>query len=259
MDRVTRLSPLGLQRIRVLDCLGGNNKRAPGYFEPPVDVDIFKAFATYVAQVSHLRAGDAHPLTTCLLAAGRLLTGDLAAADVVLDHLPTEAVRLDHGAGICLVTPLYALSVVLPLPAGLRNTDRWVAGSAEQAALRAWLAKHRNELRWIEAEGLYLPRPTERHARSVQPSARTVARVRHIMTCDGAPSHGNSDLIFTDGVPAIIIEWSADGDHPVVTIPLDPEFLHVIEWQDASYVYDHPIEDPRRFHSSPSIWRRLFG
>ena len=258
MDRFTRLSPLGLQRIRVLDCLGGNNTRAPGYLELPADADIFKVFADYVAQVSRLCAGHAAPLTISLLAAGRLLTGDLAAADVILDHLPDEAFKLDHGAGICVVTPLYVLSVVLPLPAELRNTDCWVAGSADQAALRAWLARHRHELRWIEAEGLYLPRPTERQARSVHTSAGAAARVRHIMACDGAPSHCNSDLIFADGVPAIVIEWSTDSDQPVVTVPLDPEFLHAIDWEDTSYVYDHPIEDPRRLYDSPSIWRRLF-
>jgi len=154
MDRLARVSPLGLQRLRVLDCLGGNS-RFSGYFEPAADADLYKAFADYVAQMSQQWAAETQPVLISLLAAGRLLAGDLAAADVILDHLPAEAFKLDHGAGICIVMPLYALSTSLPLPASLRDTDRWVAGSAEQAALRTWLAEHRDKLRWVEADGVY--------------------------------------------------------------------------------------------------------
>jgi hypothetical protein len=158
MDRFARFSPLGLQRLRVLDCLGGNSRFGLGYFEPAADADIFKAFADYVAQVSQQWAAETDPHVISLLAAGRLLTGDLAAADVILDNLPAEAFKLDHGAGICVVMPLYALSTSLPLPGSLRDTDRWIAGSDEQAALRTWLVEHRNKLRWVEADGVYLPR-----------------------------------------------------------------------------------------------------
>jgi hypothetical protein len=69
--------------------------------------------------------------------------------------LPAQAIELDHGAGICLVMPLYALSTALPLPATLRETKHWVQGSPEQAALRAWLAEHREKLQWAETEGVY--------------------------------------------------------------------------------------------------------
>ena len=34
MDRDAQLAPLGVQRLRVLDCLGGNNRWAQGYFQP---------------------------------------------------------------------------------------------------------------------------------------------------------------------------------------------------------------------------------
>jgi hypothetical protein len=90
-----------------------------------------------------------------LLAAGRFLTGDLAAANMVLDHLPAHAIEVDHGAGICLVMPLYALSTALPLPANLKETKRWVQDSPEQAALRTWLAENRERLQWNESDGRY--------------------------------------------------------------------------------------------------------
>jgi hypothetical protein len=120
----------------MLDCLGGNSPHAPGDFEPAADSNIFNAFGKYVAQVSRQWAAASEAATILLIAAARFLTGDLAAADVIVDHLPAKALRLDHGAGICLVIPLYALSAALPLPADLKDARRWLAGSAEQAALR---------------------------------------------------------------------------------------------------------------------------
>lgn len=157
MDRTALLSPLGLQRLRVLDCLGGNSPHAPGYFTPPADGDIFNAFSCYVAQVSPQWATASDSSTISLLAAARFLTGDLVAAHVIIDQLPANAFKLDHGAGFCLVAPLHALSDALPLPADLKDTRRWVAGSVEQAALRAWLSEHRDKLRWVEADGVYVP------------------------------------------------------------------------------------------------------
>jgi hypothetical protein len=62
-----------------------------------------------------------------------------------------------------------------------------------------------------------------------------------------------------DGVPAIVVERDADG-RPIVTIRLDPGFLHQIDWEDAQYVYERPVQDPRRpLHVRPSIWQKLFG
>jgi hypothetical protein len=261
MDRNTRLLPLGLQRLRVLDCLGVNGRFSPVRFDPDAGADLFKAFGAFIAQMSQELAADPYPVTISLLAAGRLLTGDLTAADVILDHLPGTAVKLDHGAGICLAAPLYALSAALPLPAELKNTSRWLAGSAEQAALRAWLTKYRDRLRWLEAEGLYLPSAIGRQAQTAQPPARAGTRVRCIMmTCERTlPGHSNSDLIFVDGAPRIVVEWNvlSKGKCSGVVIPLDPRFLHKIDWEDAEYVYELPVKDPRRFDNSPSIWRWL--
>jgi hypothetical protein len=155
MDRTTRLSPLGPQRLRLLECLGGNTPHAAGYFVPPVDGDIFSAFRQYVDQLSDRWAGELDPHAVSLLAAARLLTGDLSAAAVILDHLPAKATKLDHGAGICLVMPLFVLSTALPLAEDLTDTSRWLAGSTEQASLRAWLAEHGDDRHWVDAAGEY--------------------------------------------------------------------------------------------------------
>jgi hypothetical protein len=155
MDRATWLSPLGFQRLRLLDCLGGNNSRAPGHFVAEGDADVFSAFRGYAQRLSHQWAAETDPLTLSLLAAARLLTGDLSAAGAILDHLPSKATRLDHGAGFCLVVPLQALSAVLPLPRELADTTRWLLGSPEEGAIRAWLSDHGNDLRWMEADGVY--------------------------------------------------------------------------------------------------------
>jgi hypothetical protein len=255
MDRLARIQSLGRQRARVIECLGGNGKLVRGaYFEPAADIDILDAYRTYVARMS----ASPDPLNTALLAAGRLLTGDLTAADVILDHFPATAYRLDHGAGICLVTPQNALKAALPLPSQLQDIDRWLAGSPEQAALRAWLTDHRDRLRWFDASGFYLPRPTAQPGQPAPPAAG--ARVRHLTGSAQECRHANSDLMMIDGVPAIVVERDADGRRPAVTIPLDPAFLHRIDWEDAQYVYERPVQDkPRPLHVRPSIWQRLFG
>lgn len=154
MDQA-QLQPLGLQRLRVLDCLGGNTPRAPGHFAPAADAGIFDAFRDHVAALSRRWTAGADPTVLALLAAARLLCGDLAAAEAILDHLPAAPIERDHGAGLCLVLPFHVLAAALPLPRELAETRRWLAGSAEQGALRAWLAAHRGRLRWLEAAGAY--------------------------------------------------------------------------------------------------------
>jgi hypothetical protein len=165
--RIARLKPLGFHRLRVLDCLGGNDERVGRsfppvgrYFVPAPDENIFDAFRAWVAQESKRGAETTAAFWILLLAAGRLLTGDLTAADVILSHLPAEPYKTDHGAGYCYLAPLEALRDALPLPAELRNTVRWVLrwleGSPEQAAVRAWLVEHRDMLRWVEVDGLYV-------------------------------------------------------------------------------------------------------
>jgi hypothetical protein len=155
MDREKWLSPLGFQRLRMLHCLGGNSPRAPGYFVAEGEIDVFTALRRHVQRLSQEWGAAADPLTQPLLATARLLTGDLSAAGMILDHLPIEAARLDHGAGFCLVAPLHALSAALPLPRELADTTRWLAGSREEEAIRAWLSEHGKDLQWVETDGVY--------------------------------------------------------------------------------------------------------
>jgi hypothetical protein len=71
----------------------------------------------------------------------------------------------------------------------------------------------------------------------------------------GGLVHVISDLIFIRGVPTIVAEWleTPAGDIPLVTIPLDPRYLHRIGSPEAErfleieYLYELEVVDPRRF------------
>lgn len=155
MDRTQRLNSLGPVRLRLLDCLGGNSRWAPGYFDPPPDANIFDAFRSYVQGLGAHWATLTDPPAVSLLAAARLMIGDLAAAREILERLPEKPIKLDHGAGQCLVAAPQTLRAVLPLPAELSDSSRWLAGSDEQKALLAWLSEHEPHLRWQEESGGY--------------------------------------------------------------------------------------------------------
>jgi hypothetical protein len=155
MDRTDFLAPLGFQRLRLLDCLGGNSPSAPGYFSPDANCDVFAAFSTYITDLSSRWGSESDPLTITLLAAGRLLTGEIAAAKVIIDSLPARAFKSDHGAGYCVTAAVNSLNAALPLPADLKDTTRWLAGSPEQERLRSWFSEQKSKLRWSQAEGVY--------------------------------------------------------------------------------------------------------
>jgi hypothetical protein len=157
-DPTERLKPLGRQRLRILSCLGGDMRHLPQYLVIQPDEDVLLAFRSFVQRLVAEWNAESDPLTKSLLAAGRLLTGDLSGADDIIDNLPAEPFKRDHGAGHCLVAPVETLAAVLPLPAAVSPAARWLAGSAEQAALRTWFAEHRNELEWREREGDYVLR-----------------------------------------------------------------------------------------------------
>lgn len=154
-DRSTWFLPLGYQRLRLIGCFFGDDPRSPNYFEPTPEVDIFEAFRHYVECRSQAWAAAPDPLPVSLFAAARFLTGDLNAAEVILDHLPVKAYKTDHGAGYCLVMPQNVLRTSLPLPADLKDINHWLANSAEQATLRKWLAENHNRLSWHEESGVY--------------------------------------------------------------------------------------------------------
>lgn len=156
MNRLSRFHPLGLRRNLLLDCLGGHTPQAPGYMEPAEDEDIFAAFARHIEELARNDAFASDGMTALLLAAGRLLTGDVSAADLILDHLPSVETEMRFGQRYCPLMPFRTLSAALPLPADLKDVDRWVTGLAEQNELRAWLVGHREQLAWVEAEGVYV-------------------------------------------------------------------------------------------------------
>jgi hypothetical protein len=155
MDRETLLAPLGLQRLRILDCLGGNEPRAPGFLELTPDVDIFTTYREYAVSISKAWNNETEQLTVSLLAAARLLSGDLSAADVIIANLPAEMPSLDHGAGFCIIAPQSSLSAALPLPPNLADIRIWTANSAVQNSLQAWLDSNSNNLEWNNLEGVW--------------------------------------------------------------------------------------------------------
>ena len=146
---------LGYQRLRILECLNADSDNLPSSFKPGADEDIFAAFRAYVARMVALWGADTDPLLRSLLGAARLLKGGLDGAEAILDALPAQPYKTDHGAGYCLVAPARTLAVVLPVPASLADTSLWLAGSIQQAELRAWLAQQRERLAWHERDCVY--------------------------------------------------------------------------------------------------------
>jgi hypothetical protein len=83
-----------------------------------------------------------------------------------------------------------------------------------------------------------------------------VTTVRHIFIRAGKNA-GNfvSDLIYVRGVPTIVLEWLERPDGmmlPLVTVSLDPRYLHKIDspeadFLEAEYLYEKEVVDPRRF------------
>ncbi len=154
--RLMKMNPLGRPRLRVLDCIGGNDEFGIGEFDPDASGSLLNSFRLYVlAAVAKWDNIGTDPVHLSNMAAARMLIGDLDAAGRILDLLPEKAFKLDHGAGRCIIAANLALRAALPLPPELQETKRWTAGSPEQAALREWLAQHRGRLRWMETEGVY--------------------------------------------------------------------------------------------------------
>lgn len=156
MERTERIAALGPLRARILDCLGGNSRWAPGFFDPAPAADVFGAFRGYVHGLAGRLGTAPDPTTLSLLAAARLLTGELAAAREIVERLPRTPPRLDHGAGHCLTAAPEVLRAVLPLPPELSDSRRWLAGSHEQATLTRWLSEHEKGLSWRERDAVYV-------------------------------------------------------------------------------------------------------
>jgi len=145
-----RVEPLGHLRLCTLDCTFSSS-----YFNPPEGSDIFTAYRDHVARLSSEWRDEDFP--DRVLPVMRLLSGDISAAEQVLDRLPPEPHHVDHGSGFCFVLAQRAMAHILPLPESLKEKpgQTWLAGSQAQADVRAWLEEHRDKLRWDEKEGVY--------------------------------------------------------------------------------------------------------
>lgn len=154
-----QIAALGEARAMVVDCLGGNGRFTPVRFVVGSDDDHVAAFRTFVTGLLALPGGEAAPGMGALLAAGRLLLGEIGAAGRIVDRFPMEPFRVDHGAGYCNGAHLTALRWAVPLPEALRDVGRWVVGSAEQAGIREWLRQFGAGLRWGEREGRFVGQP----------------------------------------------------------------------------------------------------
>lgn len=155
LDHTQQLAPLGHPRLRIVSCLGGDMPRLPQYLKVAPSESPFEAFRRFVAHMAQTCSADRDLSTRALIGAARLLVGDLAGAHEILEHLPLTAVTLDQGAGYCRVLPGRALQTALPLPESLRQAPSILAGSREQAELRAWLGQHESSLVWDEPLGVY--------------------------------------------------------------------------------------------------------
>jgi len=116
---------------------------------------IFTAFRDHVFRLSNEWSEEMDPYLISLLAAARLLSGEIAAAETILAHLPSAPIVRDHGAGFCRMAALYAMSAALPIPDEWCDTRGWVRGSDMEHNLQAWLRKHADRLQWKEEEGCY--------------------------------------------------------------------------------------------------------
>lgn len=142
---------LGFHRSRLLACLGVDLSESPVFHES----DPFTLYRDFVEDLTLRWTAATDRATISLLAAARVLYGDLGAALIVIDHFPQRPIRTDRDAGICLLSPFYALATALPLPEALRDTSAWLAGSPQQTVLRSWIEEHAGRLRWNEPSGFY--------------------------------------------------------------------------------------------------------
>lgn len=84
---------------------------------------------------------------------------------------------------------------------------------------------------------------------AIHPSVGKVSSVWAIVGRRGVTAyhHAASDLVWVAGVPTVVVQWAVrpDGDLPSVTVPLDPQHLHKLNWPQAEYMYEFAIQDPR--------------
>ena len=59
-----------------------------------------------------------------------------------------------------------------------------------------------------------------------------------------------TDLAYIDGGPVLVFEWRDEpaGAVPVHFVSIDPQYLHEINWPQAKFMYEFPVNDPRPLH-----------
>lgn len=76
-----------------------------------------------------------------------------------------------------------------------------------------------------------------------------ITKLRHLLRTKAGCFHCESDLVFIDDKPAVVLEWrdySSAATIPLVSVPLDPRYLHpVTGWGEVTHLYDCEILDPR--------------
>lgn len=77
-----------------------------------------------------------------------------------------------------------------------------------------------------------------------------VYRVTHVLRLGGAWMTVVNDLIFVDGQPLVVLEWTPpENNHPpTVTVPLELARLTELPGPPGHYLYDGEVVDPRTQH-----------
>jgi len=77
-----------------------------------------------------------------------------------------------------------------------------------------------------------------------------VYRVMHTLQTGAAYLMCENDLIFIEGRPLVVLEWTQPGGHPppTVTVALDPAHLTERPGPPGYFLYDLPVVDPRTRH-----------
>ena len=75
-----------------------------------------------------------------------------------------------------------------------------------------------------------------------------IYRVTHSFLVGDRRFIGESDLIFLDGHPFVVLEWArpTENQHPDLTIALNPASLDEAPGPNGYFVYNGDVVDPRK-------------
>jgi hypothetical protein len=155
-----QVEPLGPVIPVILHCCNSEDAQSRWYFAPPQDDTLHTAAHQHFLRLYEMAvtqpAGPSADLAIALAAAGLAACGQRDMIGVVLNHAPRERVVLDHGAGICLITPYKAVARLLPLPEDLKGYFGWIQGSSMLQAVRVWYRQMADQLQWEAASHRYV-------------------------------------------------------------------------------------------------------